>query len=38
MRENLVDGDLLCGLTRAELIEELGLTPLQAAKVLKWLR
>ena len=38
LRENLVDGDLLCGPTRAELIQELGLTPLQAAKVLKWVR
>ena len=37
-RENAVDGELLCSLKRAELIQELGLTPLQAAKVLQRLK
>ena len=38
VRENAEDGELLCSLKRAELIQELGLTPLQAAKVLQRLR
>ena len=38
IRENAVDGELLCSLDRHELINELGLTPLQAAKVLQRLR
>ena len=33
-----MDGELLCSLKRAELIQELGLTPLQAAKVLQRLK
>ena len=37
-RENAVDGELLCSLKRAELIQELGLTPLQAAKVFQRLK
>ena len=37
-RENAVDGELFCSLKRAELIQELGLTPLQAAKVLQRLK
>jgi hypothetical protein len=36
--ENAVDGELLCSLDRNDLINELGLTPLQAAKVLQRLR
>ena len=34
VRENAVDGELLCSLGRADLVNEVELTPLQAAKVL----
>ena len=38
IRENAVDGELLCSLSRADLVKELGLSNLQAAKVLQRLK
>ena len=38
VRESAVDGELLCSLSKDELVADLGLTALQAMKVLQRLK